>query len=54
MGTRDLIIMEGEKDMDLLINARLYVNFSQEGKCDPAHPICHQGRQGELVSVYEA
>lgn len=46
IGTRGLIIMEDEKDMDLLINDKLYVNFSHEGKCDPAHLICHQCRWG--------
>lgn len=36
-GTRPLIVMEAEKDMDPLISDKLDMNSSHGGKCDPAH-----------------
>lgn len=45
--TQPLIVMEDEKDMDLLISNKLDMNFSHEGKCDPAHRVRHPRRREE-------
>ena len=49
MGARGLSITEGEKDMDLLINDKLHVDFSHEGECDPVHLTCRPCGRGRAL-----